>query len=73
MFKSVKERWGSHPCAIRTCIRSNLPWFLIDLGFANKIGDCEAIQAKHHWYNKDNTKSGCYHCRVVQEGQLWKK
>ena len=73
MFKSAKQCWGDQPYTVRTWIRSNLPWFLIDLGFANKIENCESIQAKHHWYNKDHTNSGCYHCQIVQEGQLWKK
>jgi len=46
---------------------------LIDMGFAAKGKDCEAVGANHHWYNRDNTSSACYHCEVVRPGQLWKR
>lgn len=49
-----------------------LPWFLIDLGVADKGSDCAAVGADHAWYNLDDVRSGCYHCHVVQQGQLWK-
>ena len=63
-----------HPYAWRTALRGRLPYFLIDLGwFPDKGEDCEAVGAKHHWYNKDNQSSACYHCRVVRLGQLWKR
>jgi hypothetical protein len=45
---------------------------LINLGIAKKGRDCEGVGAEHHWYNIDNKTSGCYHCRVVRDGQLWK-
>jgi hypothetical protein len=62
-----------HPYAWRTALRRRLPNFLIDLRcFPDKGEDCEAVGAEHHWYNKDNQNSACYHCKVVRPGQLWK-
>lgn len=61
-----------HPYARRTWIRSRLPWFLIKTGLASKGKDCESLNAKHHWYKKDDTHSACYHCEVIKEGELWK-
>ncbi len=65
----MKER---HPYELRTKIRMHLPWFLIRLGIANKAEDCTKIGAKHVWYNIDNENSGCYHCKVVKPGRLWR-
>lgn len=50
---------------------AHLPWFLIDLGIARKGRDCEAVGGRHRWYNIDNKASGCYHCAIVRDGQLW--
>jgi hypothetical protein len=61
------------PYRWRTKIRGHLPWFLIDLGIATKGEDCEAGGGNHHWYNKDDKTSGCYHCRVVRDGRLWEQ
>lgn len=63
----------SGPYRIRTWVRSNLPWFLIDLGVAKKGKDCESRNGKHEWYNMGNDDSACYHCEVIRKGQLWKK
>jgi hypothetical protein len=60
-----------HPYALRTYIRQFLPWFLIDLGIADKGEDCEKVGATHFWYNIDNENSGCYHCKVIKKGKLW--
>ena len=60
-----------HPYAWRTWLRTRLPWFLIDLGVAAKGADCEAVGASHHWYNRDDSSSGCYHCDIVRDGQHW--
>jgi hypothetical protein len=60
-----------HPYRWRTWIRTHLPWFLIDLGMARKGRDCEVVGGWHHWYNVDNSSSGCYHCEIVRPGQLW--
>lgn len=62
-----------HPYAWRTLLRRHLPWFLIDLGLANKGKDCEALGAEHDWYNQDGEHSACYHCYVVRPGQLWRR
>ena len=61
-----------HPYALRTQIRRILPWFLINLGIADKGEDCEKVGASHYWYNIDNEYSGCYHCKVIKKGKLWK-
>lgn len=62
-----------HPYELRMLIREKLPWFLINLGFANKGKDCKIKKAEHYWYNKGNNISACYFCRVEKEGELWKK
>ena len=70
--------WGpvlwdkGHPFAWRTKLRGKLPWFLINLGLADKGKDCEAAGGWHRWYNQDYEHSACYHCHVVRRGQLWK-
>jgi hypothetical protein len=59
-----------NPYNWRTWLRSNLPrpicWLVM------KGEDCEAAGSQHHWYNIDDAQSGCYHCRVVRPGQLWR-
>ena len=67
------EHDKKHPYYLRTWWRGHLPWFLINLGIADKGEDCEKLQAKHVWYNQDGKMSACYHCNVVREGQLWKE
>ena len=61
-----------HPYGNRLWWRKRLPWFLIDLGFANKGKDCESENAKHSWYRIDNNLSGCYYCNSIVKGQKWK-
>lgn len=60
-----------HPYRWRTWIRGELPWFVIDLGIADKGEDCERVRGTHWWYNRDNASSGCYHCKVVRPGRFW--
>ena len=62
---------AGHPYRWRTWLRTNLPWFLIDLGIADKGEDCEKVGGAHSWYNKDNISSACYHCKVTRQGRLW--
>ena len=64
---------SGHPYALRTWLRSHLPWFVINLGIAAKAEDCERVGGRHYWYNIDDKNSGCYHCRDTKSGQLWKK
>ena len=64
-------QYSGGPYRKRTWIRSNLASFLIALGIAAKGEDCETAGGEHEWYNIDNENSGCYHCEVIQEGQLW--
>lgn len=65
----IKKR---HPYAWRLKIRRHLPWFLINLGIADKGENCELVGAQHLWFNHDDMSSGCYYCKVIKEGQLWK-
>jgi hypothetical protein len=37
-----------------------------------KAKDCELVGGEHEWYNIDGLTSGCYHCLVERQGQLWK-
>lgn len=52
-------------------LRRHLPWFLLDMGIAEKGKDCEAVGGQHEWYNKNDVSSACYHCQVVKSGRLW--
>jgi len=61
------------PYRWRTAVRRHLPWFLIDLGFADKGPDCERVGGTHAWYNHDDANSACYHCKVVRPGRLWEE
>jgi hypothetical protein len=69
VFFGFRFDW-SHPYAWRTNLRIVLPspfgWWL------PKGKDCEERGAEHHWYNKDDENSACYHCNVIRPGQLWK-
>ncbi|GAA2355748.1 hypothetical protein [Dactylosporangium salmoneum] len=48
----------------RTAIRKRLPWFLINLGVADKgKTDC----GEHEWYNAGDGVAHCYHCVVGQK------
>jgi hypothetical protein len=44
----------------------------LNLHYPNEPDNCDAIGEIHRWYNLDEKHSACYHCKVVQEGQLWK-
>jgi hypothetical protein len=61
-----------HPYRLRTWFRVHLPWWIINLGVANKADDCEKAGGMHRWYKIDDVLSGCYHCRVERHGQLWR-
>jgi hypothetical protein len=39
--------------------------------YPDEPADCEAIGEAHRWYNLDNERSACYHCKVIRVGQLW--
>jgi len=68
----MPQYWGG-PFRIRTFLRSNLPWFIINTGLFDKGDDCEKHRGHHEWYNQDNINSACYHCSVTREGILWEK
>ena len=61
-----------HPYRYRLWWRKRLPWFLIDLGIADKGKDCELVNAEHSWYKIDNKTSGCYYCKKIANGMKWK-
>jgi hypothetical protein len=63
----------TNPYEWRRRLRRYLPWFLINLGVADKGKDCEAVGAKHLWYNHDDVSSGCYYCKVTKRGRLWER
>ena len=65
-------RFGwNRPYRWRTSLREILPAFMMN--FLPKGKDCEAAGASHDWYNMDKENSACYHCNVIEQGQLWKK
>lgn len=61
------------PYAIRHWLRGWMPQWVVNLGVFGKGTDCEKHGGVHQWYNIDDKSSGCYYCRIVKEGQLWKK
>ena len=61
----------SYPFRWRTRLRRHLPWFLIDLGLADKGDDCEAHGGVHEWYNRDDVVSACHHCRSESFASAW--
>jgi mannose/cellobiose epimerase-like protein (N-acyl-D-glucosamine 2-epimerase family) len=61
----------SEPYRRRTWLRRKLPFWVIDLGIADKGQDCEAAGGFHEWYSQDSETSACYHCCVTERGQLW--
>ena len=40
---------------------------------ASRIESCDTLGFQHVWHNIDNLTSGCYNCKVVREGQLWRQ
>lgn len=62
---------NKHPYELRLWLRERLPWFIINLGIAEKGKDCESVNAEHVWYNKGDNLSGCYYCKITKQGQLW--
>ena len=66
----MPEKFGG-PYRMRTTVRGILPWFIINLGIADKGENCEKVGEKHEWYNKNNETSACYHCREEKEGKHW--
>jgi hypothetical protein len=59
------DHWDAgHPYRYRVWIRGRLPWWLINLGVANKGRDCEAVGGWHRWYKSTDEIDGCYHCEV---------
>jgi len=64
-------RWDAgHPYRYRIWIRVRLPWWLINLGVADKGQDCEAVGGWHRWYTSTDEIDGCYHCEVTRRRLL---
>jgi hypothetical protein len=61
---------SGNPYNVRTWLRSVSPYATV--GLFPKGADCEARGSSHKWYNIDDATSGCYHCRVIRPGQLWR-
>jgi hypothetical protein len=63
----ITDRWDAgHPYRYRVWVRRHLPWWLINLGVADKGPDCEAVGAWHRWYKSTQEIDGCYHCKVTR-------
>ncbi len=60
-----------HPYRWRTFLRVLLPRPLC--WWVDKGEDCESVSSEHHWYNQNNERSACYHCKVVRAGRLWEE
>jgi hypothetical protein len=50
-------RWRTN---LRLLLHRPLCW-LVDKGI-----DCDIVGGAHHWYNQDDERSACYHCKVVR-------
>jgi len=67
-----EDFWDAgHPHRLRTWLRIHMPGLVSDL--FPKAADCERRGGWHRWYNQDGLHSGCYHCKVTTEGQLWRE
>ncbi len=66
----MPQYWGG-PYRFRTCLRSHLPWFVLNTGIFDKGKDCAKSSGYHEWYNVDNNSSACYHCSIEKQGELW--
>ena len=44
----------------------------VERRYPSKPADCEAEGREHRYYNKGHGYSACYHCSVVNPGELWK-
>jgi len=63
----ITDRWDAgHPYRYRVWVRRHLPWWLINLGVADKGRDCEAVGAWHRWYKSTEEMDGCYHCKATR-------
>ena len=62
----MPQYWGD-PYRIRTFLRSNLPWLIINTGIVDKGENCEKFGGDHEWYKQDNKHRACYHCVVIEE------
>ena len=73
-YSPVDADWDTgHPYAFRSWLRCRLPWFLVNAGVSGPGEDCEEVRGWHRWFNRDGETSGCYHCWVVRDGQLWRE
>jgi len=55
---------------VKVWIRGRLPWWLINLGVADKGPDCEAVGGWHRWYKSTEEIDGCYHCEVTRRRSI---
>ena len=74
MFKTLyrREHWyiAGNPYQWRTWFRGVMPWCMNWM--FPKGHDCEMRCSSHSWYNQNDVHSACYHCDVIQKGQLWR-
>jgi hypothetical protein len=68
-ISDTKFGW-TKPYRWRTNLRAVLPWFMN--GWFHKGEDCERVGSHHDWYKIDGMRSGCYHCDVIRDGELWR-
>ena len=52
-------------------VANKTPMVLINIGIADKVKNCEEVNAQHKWYTIDNISSGCYYCKVITKEQKW--
>jgi hypothetical protein len=61
------NRWDAgHPYRYRIWVRRHLPWWLINVGVADKGPDREAVGVWHRWYKSTEEIDRCYHCEVTR-------
>lgn len=72
-FINRKLRHGRWRTTFRAVLPTPVYRFLYSRNLIRKQKDCEAVSGHHEWYNEDNVVSGCFHCEVEREGQLWRE
>ena len=72
VFLLYDERIGDKTEIYSSLRRSSLgPKPYLEQFYPVEPDDCEAVGETHKWYNLDNVRSACYHCKIVRDGQLW--
>jgi|GEM_PF-1497972 len=73
VFALYDDEIGDGSEIFSSMLKSQLvPKEYLNLHYPDAPENCEAVGESHRWYNLDDERSACYHCKVIRNGQLWK-